>query len=219
MYKYKFKKISKKANFTIQLVSKNIYILNYSSHRKLCNAVMRFLSHVDLFPEISYPLSHRAFKNEYKKKHGSFSFKDDWEGFLIPSRALTPFINGKWNPLSEQEKMFLNVVKKHKGRYAVIGVSPESSPTTLKHEMAHALFEVNDKYKQSVLKLLKEIDLTPIFKILKKNGYNEHVFEDEAQAYLMNNLNWLKKEGLTKIQKYYEICAKLNFLFDKHISV
>lgn len=207
----------KKPDFTKQLVSKDIYVLNYSSHRKLCNAVMRFLSHVDLFPEIERPLSHNAFKKEYRKKHGAFSFRTDWEGFVIPSRAIKPFSEGVWNPLSRQEKLFLNAFKNHKGPFAVIGVSPESSPTTLKHEMAHALYEVNLNYRKEVSKVLETVELKPIFRILKRNGYQDHVMNDEAHAYLMNNLSWLKQEGLKKVNTYYEACAKLNYLFEKYI--
>lgn len=205
----------KKPDFTKQLVSENIYLLKYASHRKMCNALMRF----DLFPEISEPMSVAEFKRHYKKRHGSFSFARDWEGFVIPSRAIEPFMDGSWNPLSTQEKLFLKTFKNIKKPFAVIAVSPLSSPTTLNHEMSHALYEVNLDYRREVSRVLESVDLKPIYKILKKNGYLESSFDDESHAYLMNNLNWLKKEGLRNISKYYEVCAKLNYLFDKYCNL
>ena len=210
--------IKKKPEFTKQLVSKNIFVLNYSSHQKMCNAVMRFLSTVDIFPHLSEPMSLAAFKREYKKKYGSFSFTKDWDGFVVPGHAFAAFDKGNWDPLSKQEKLLLKSFKNQKDyNFAVIAISSKSSPTTLKHEMAHALFEVNPDYKNEVLRLINTVDLRPVFKILKSHGYEECTIHDEAHAYLMNNLSWLESEGLRNIRSYYEVCAKLNYLFEKYI--
>jgi hypothetical protein len=205
----------KTADFTKQEISKKVFVVNYKSHRKLCNAVMRFIGQVD---HALHPVSHKGYRKIYKEimNKKQFSFYNDWEGFLIPSRALKEFYRGDWNPLSKQEKLFLNSFKNIKGNFAVIALSPMSSPTTLKHEMAHALFEVNDKYQNEVLKVLNETDLKDVYRILRKAGYAEETLLDESHSCLMNNLSWLKNQGLRKVPTYYEASAKLNFIFDKY---
>lgn len=207
----------KTPDFTKQEVSKKIFVLTYKTHRKLCNAVMRFVGFADFELE---PVSHQIYRKLYKQvmNKKEFTFVDDWEGFLIPSEALTPFYEGAWNPLSKQEKLLLNSFKNVKGNFVIIALSPMSSATTMKHEMAHALFDTNSKYQKDVMNVLKRIDLNDVFKILKKNGYGEHELLDEAHTCLMNNLSWLKSEGLKKIPYYFETSARLNFIFDKYCS-
>lgn len=209
---------NKSTDFRKQEVCEGVFMVTYSSHKKLCNAVMRMIIRYD--HEIE-PMSLRKFKLAYKYLYNKkdFSFHEDWDGFLLTSEMMSHFYKGHWNPLSLQEQKLLKTFKSlySKGKkFAVIAVSETSTPSTLKHEVAHALFAINDNYHKEVYKVLDSINLKDVYRILRKQGYHEKDLDDEAHSYLMNNLNWLKEQGLKSYSSYFEVSAKLNYIFEKY---
>ena len=128
----------------------------------------------------------RAYKNY--KEDDTFTYPSDWEGFNIPSNILVKAVD-KFQNDSDNDRMMEQVYMVCSSLYEnfyLIGVDNIKS-ATYKHEMAHALFYLNKKYKSSVRKLMKEID-EDVYKMLvrkvMKMGYPIEVAEDEIQAYL-----------------------------------
>lgn len=171
------------------------------------------------FTEIDNPnfeiSGRRKFLNTFKQVYGDNRAEDQWDGFLMPSRDLQSFYDGHWNPLTRKEKEFLNKFKNINNDFYVIAVSPESCPTTIRHELAHAFWETKPLYRRKVKAVLKKVNLNPIFKILRETGYPEKLLLDEAQAVLSSNLLWLKKMGLKDYHKYYKVSGQLNMIFEE----
>ncbi len=82
------------------------------------------------------------FKKWYISEKGAFTYEKDWPGFNIPSYILKPFYEGKFDPLSEGEKEFLDIFRGKAEPFYIIGTSKENPPEYMDHELAHALFEL-----------------------------------------------------------------------------
>jgi len=151
------------------------------------------------------------------KKTGKFTYYDDWEGFNIPSYILNPFYAGKFNPLSKKEKRFLEMFKKEKEKFYVIGVNKADNHlgTDLTHEIAHGLFYTDKDYKEEVLNVLSKFKLRELkTELLLEKKYHKKVLEDECHAYGINPING---RGLkAKIPK--RLSDKLRKIYKKHIK-
>ncbi len=59
----------------------------------------------------------------YAKRYGNFTYYEDWAGFNVPSTAMQPFYEGKFDPLSEKERQLLQLFEGTLSeRFYVIGV-------------------------------------------------------------------------------------------------
>ncbi|MGV8169138.1 MAG: ABC transporter ATP-binding protein [Candidatus Nanoarchaeia archaeon] len=135
------------------------------------------------------------------KRHG-FNYYSYWLGFNFPSTNLKPFLEGKFDPLSKKEKQFLETINKiNKKRFYIMTTFSGAKVRIDHHEIAHGLFYINKEYKKQVLLVLKKLsskERQTLEKYLAKEmGYHEEVIEDEMQAYLLCELNGLKKLKMT----------------------
>lgn len=145
------------------------------------------------------PMSHirgkyftlEEFMKAYKDymKEDCFTYPRDWEGYNISSdvlgKAVSKFENDSCYD-NMMEDVYYTCKENSKGNFYLIGVDNIQS-ATYKHEMAHALWFTDKKYKTKTKRLLNKIDkeLYGRFeKKLLKMGYPEIVHEDEIQAYL-----------------------------------
>ena len=85
---------------------------------------------------------------------GNFTYYQDWAGFNVPSTAFQQFYEGKFNPL-EKEKQLLRLFKDVRERFYVIGIYDSGAKDSLTHELAHALFFVDDSYRKARGRLRK----------------------------------------------------------------
>lgn len=137
------------------------------------------------------------FKNWYAKQYGAFTYASDWAGFNIPSHILRPFKRGDFGQLSDLEAEFLRAFDAHVEPFYIIGTE-DDDPSTLEHEMCHALFCVDDAYRKEVLALLDEYceELSEVYAKMYSMGYHGDVVRDEVHAYVSANPDWLDKEGV-----------------------
>lgn len=137
-----------------------------------------------------------------KKKTKRFTYYEDWTGYNIPSKALKPFLTGRFNPLSKKEKRVIDLLKDIKGKYYVIGTfrRNRSEQETIDHEVTHALFAFEKGYNKKVQKYLKNKDTKELQKRLTDYGYSDAVMNDEMNAYLTNDLKWLRKKKIKGLQ-------------------
>lgn len=128
----------------------------------------------------------------YSEEYGrGFSYGSDWSGFNIPFDVLelcyrniqkfeTPYDAVMYKIYWQIQTM------KGNGKAYVIGAA-NMEGDTFKHEVCHALFYTNKKYKTLVNEITDEIP-TKHYKVFKKNliemGYTDKVVVDEIQAYL-----------------------------------
>lgn len=127
-------------------------------------------------------------KRWYSINYGADTYHLDWSGFNLPSRVLKPFIEGLFDPLTKQEKKLIDLFRFRNDDYYIIGAQTKK---VLKHELCHALYAYNKKYKQAIDTYIKSH--TQIFIQLKKyllqKGYCKDVINDEIQAYILDNDN------------------------------
>jgi len=198
-------------------VRKNIFLIKFPSQEELASTFLRFQEHYES-PEFQGKIfTFDEYKDWYTKLKGKFSYYTDWGGFNIPSHILKPFREGKFDPLSEQEKGLLNLFEGSEHPFYIIGLFKDQEDKkvlhTLKHEIAHGLFYTEPEYRDKTLKILSKYNLDALKGWLRAlGGYNESVIEDECHAFAITGSSKLTVEvpdGLSKeLNALYELYAE-----------
>ena len=175
---------------TKQSINEKIFLLGFETQVELCSTFLRFQEYYES-PEFKGKIfTLDEYKKWYSGIKGSFSYYTDWSGFNIPSEALIPFQEGKFDPLSSEEHQLLDMVENLQHPYYIIGVSgdldSDQKRKLINHEIAHGLFNTNSGYKADVLNVLAQYNLDEFKNCLRSmGGYHESVLDDEINAYTL----------------------------------
>lgn len=122
----------------------------------------------------------------YSETYGSNSYHTHWVGFNFPSRVLKPFKEGLFDPLTSEEQALLYLLRYRQDEFYIIGAQ---TGNILRHELAHALYASNPKYKQEIDEYLyhNKSRLKKTNKYILDKGYCKEVLNDEVQAYITDN--------------------------------
>jgi hypothetical protein len=122
----------------------------------------------------------------YSETYGANNYHTTWIGFNFPSKVLIPFRDGLFDPLTVEENRLLELFRYRKDNFYIIGAQNNS---TLRHELAHALYSSNIKYKTEIDKFLSKNQkkLKDTNKYILEKGYCKEVLNDEIQAYITDN--------------------------------
>ena len=122
----------------------------------------------------------------YSVKYGGDTYHHDWTGFNFPSRILLPFKQGLFDPLTSEEIELLNLFKYRHDNFYIMGAQNNA---TLRHELSHALYDSNEKYRNEIDSYIKKNKrgLAKTRKYILDKGYAEEVINDEIQAYITDN--------------------------------
>ena len=164
----------------------------------------------------------------YSQEHGGFTYAKDWVGFNIHLKSAIKCYEKIKEDLTPYDKIMKEIVskigldmfskKKKIDINAYIIGSEDTKGDTFRHEMCHALYSLDKKYKREMDELNSSID--PIhYKILSDNlieiGYSTKVVPDEIQAYLSTTKEHKKiYKGIKKSiiegyhKKYSEVLKK-----------
>lgn len=193
-----------------------VFHLDFPKQELAADTFLRFQEYYESPKFHGKIFSLEEYKDWYIKEKGAFTYVSDWPGFNIPSSALKPFYEGKFDPLSENEKEFLNIFKNEKEPFYIIGTAKDNPPEYFDHEIAHALFHINKDYKKEVIDILMTLDKEHLIEVKKfvnlSPGYHESVLIDEVQAHLIANFDELIQDGLDR-EKYISIYEKLKRVF------
>jgi hypothetical protein len=143
-----------------------------------------------------------------------------WDGFNFPATALSAFAAGDFDPLTSEETNLFQFMKSNSNDLTyIIGTADDSERDTLFHELSHALWYLSPAYREEVREVLSTIDVQPIEALLKSElgMYHESVMEDEIQAWLTHNYDYLGKDGLTG-KTYRKASILLRRIFYRHIE-
>jgi len=216
---------------SLETLAENIFHLKFEERNQLAKTFLRFQEYFES-PEFRGKIfTLEEYKQWYishspqGEKTGQFTYCQDWAGFNVPSHILEPFYQGKFNPLSDEEKQLLNLFKDKKNeKFYIIGTLRDVGSVVkgkLRHEIAHGLYYTNPEYKREVLKTLDEVGSKAMDKINKyfekSGGYHPDVWLDEAHAYLIATLDILEENNID-ISSLAPISKKLNILFDKYFK-
>lgn len=125
-------------------------------------------------------------KRWYSESYGANNYHTTWIGFNFPSKVLIPFREGLFDPLTVEEQRLLDLFKYRNDNFYIIGAQNNS---TLRHELSHALYASNSKYRDEVNKFLNKNKnkLKSTSKYILDKGYCPEVLYDEIQAYITDN--------------------------------
>ncbi len=187
----------------LQITGK-IFLLVFENQFDITSTFLRFQEFYESPKFRGKVFTLEEFKKWYTSLKGTFSYYTDWNGFNIPAHILQPFYNGDFNPLSEKEKKLLELFKKEKGKFYIIGVHRNIKDISklLNHEVAHGLFYTDEKYHKKVLEIISKFDVEDIKNELRsKGGYSEEVLVDEVHAYVLDSVQSLKAKIPVKMHK------------------
>lgn len=213
----------------LEEVIKNIYHLSFPNQEELTKTFLRFQEHFESPKFRGKIFTLDEYKEWYTKtnpnsiKKGRFTYYEDWNGFNIPSYILKPFYEGKFDPLSEREKILLDTFADKKGKFYIIGTHEKVDASSyLKHELAHGLFYSNPEYKQDVIEALEKVpteEKERLSRYLENKGYHPAVIFDEIHAYLLTCLPKLKDKDSYDITPVLEHSKILNEIYEMYINV
>ena len=149
-------------------------------------------------------------KRWYSETHGANNYHTTWIGFNFPSKVLIPFREGLFDPLTVEEQRLLDLFKYRSDNFYIIGAQNNS---TLRHELSHALYASNPKYRDEINKFLSKnkSKLKQTVKYILGKGYCEDVLYDEIQAYITDN-----DDNELINNTCPSVIAGVNKIFNKH---
>lgn len=137
------------------------------------------------------------FHKKYYSSNGEcFTYPSDWVGFNMPLSTARLCYSYKLEYRTPYDDIFLDILSKipNVDKGYIIGVSKVKSLTTM-HELCHAKYYLDSKYREKVSEVLYEIKNTApeFYKNLENKlidlGYSSDVVEDEIHAYLIVDYN------------------------------
>jgi hypothetical protein len=163
--------------------------MRFSDQDALCRTFIRLQEFYESpYPEIRgnyFTLD--EYKKLYVRDHGKpFSYFKDWHGFNVPGRIVRAFAKMFAHDLTPQESIIVRLPPMD----YLIGTWQDAEFT---HELAHAMYALSRRYRERVLRLVKELwlertsDYTAFVKWLDKEGYTKEVIIDEIGAYFSTN--------------------------------
>lgn len=211
----------------VKKICKGVYHFIFPTTHELARTMLRFQEHYESpkFKDKIFTL--KEFKDWYgastikpSNKPG-FTYYSDWVGFNFPD-YIVKSIEENFSNLTEREKLILHYCHFIRDKkFYIVATSSDDNNSVLDHEMAHALYYVNNNYKNKVNALLKdapkEIDL--VHKFLHETGYSQDVFNDEIHAWLCHDVQKLKEVHKVNISpKLYELSDQLHKIYVDTIS-
>ena len=189
-----------------------IYLVRFETQYELAATFLRVQEYYESKRFSGRVFSLEQYMDWYATQFGGFTYYEDWSGFNVPSRALQPFYEGKFDPLLEKEKRLLQLFRHERAPFYVIGVANTGSRRDMIHELAHALFFTNATYRQAVRTAMRGYDTSAIKRELTRLGYARHVIPDEVHAYLVAPTSGLggPSQALAPLRK------TLRVLFKRH---
>lgn len=192
-----------------QRVAKGIYLLRFRTQYELAATFLRIQEHYESPKFHGRVFSLERYMDWYAGRYGNFTYYQDWSGFNVPSTAFEAFYAGKFDPLSEKEKQLLGLFRSLREKFYIIGIYESSSLT---HELAHALYFIDEAYREAVKAVLRGSDTSALARQIADAGYAKHVVADEMQAYIVAPSGEIGND----LGHLGPLRAKLRALFKRH---
>lgn len=208
-----------KSVFKIKEVRPQIFLFDFKDNYQMC---MHFLRYQEFYESPSSKIRGKAFSiidfMEYYSKefgYGKFTYTQDWGGFNIPGKVIPEVHSLGILDLNKYDRAMFDAYTEcasKRNNFYIIGAT-KGEINTIKHEIAHAFFQLKPKYKKEMTKLVKALPQSTLDKMydwLHDHGYVEKVFIDEIQAYFSTGKYpisdaRLLKPFVDKFEEYYKV--------------
>jgi hypothetical protein len=141
----------------------------------------------------------------------SFDYMTRWLGFNVPGNIVLKFYNIFYDEFRDKEEELFAVFDTLEienfdkpDKFYFIGTFEKSKDkSVLAHELRHARFYLNKKYRAAITKAVKQYKLKGLYRELTRLGYTRYVHVDEIQAYVLTGLRdtMIETKEITKLRK------------------
>lgn len=171
----------------VKIICQNIIYLTFPTQKELTLTMCRPQEYYECN---SSKLRGKVFTFEdlidhYIDNMGFLDYFNYWSGFNIPGHILEEFFS--IFDLNSREKKLRSVTKHFKYNPYYVIATKKGDRLTLKHELVHAHYYLNPKYKQEANVLVKHMRIglkKELTNKLRKMGYSKNVMIDEINAYM-----------------------------------
>jgi hypothetical protein len=195
-------------------IADGIYLVRFRTQYELAATFLRFQEHFESSRFSNRIFTLEEFMDWYAATFGKFSYFEDWIGFNVPSKVLEPFYRGRFDPLLEKERAFLDRFRDTPRPFYIIGTIEDGAENDVEHEIAHALFAMQPPYRTAVQKAMRPYDTSALENRLHRLGYARHVLRDEAHAYLLTHRG--PRDATTRA--FAPLRRELRALFREHAA-
>jgi len=188
-----------------KIIVPHVYLLKFETQYELCMSFVRMQEFYESPKFRGKYFTLEKYIDYWSKEfgHGSFTYPSVWNGFNIPGKVLYDWINkfyfGHGN-IRDREENILHKICGLMGKEIgftlmdsedmeniyVIGIHGKNNERTIQHELAHAMYYLNEDYRKSCKTLLRKMDKKAYEtgkKWLLDKGYCNKMIDDELQAY------------------------------------
>ena len=140
------------------------------------------------------------FLDAFTDEDGDVSYFKSWSGFNVPGDKLDEFAY-HFSDLTDREHRLMDMVRRATNDrdnlpYYVIAAR-QDDVLTMQHEIAHAMFYLDDAYRKAATRLVRQMDKKlrgEMEAVFKEWGYARSVWVDELNAYLSTSpISYMRK--------------------------
>lgn len=183
------------ANYSIKEIMPQVAHIQSKSRYDLAMLFCRYQEYYESPKFHKQHFTMMEFMDWYSKQNDNkFTYPADWLGFNVPSWAILEIWDMDLYDTEYDDIMYtliqslgyIDSFVLNREVFYVIGTR-EGDDDTLEHELAHALYFVNEEYHNKALKLVQSLSSSryeQLVACLKKHGYHESTVDDEIHAYM-----------------------------------
>ena len=192
-----------------------IYWFKFVTVKEMAESFMRVQEYWESATWCGKVFTNKEYSAWYREKYGT-SYYNEIAGLNLPMRALVPFLHGTFNPLSKKERKALDFVRLIGDiDYNAYFIATGDDDDAFKHEMAHSLYFLYPEYRKKADKITEKCINSRFKKFFKWCDYSQDDWKDEAQAFIVDDLEFLKEHDIYGLEAENR---KLNVLFDRFIE-
>lgn len=188
-------------NYTIKEIVPNVFVVIVPNNK---HRAMLFLRVQEFYESPNPRFKGKTFdvveflnwyaKSKYASTRSTESYIKDWSGFNVPydiAKKCYDKLKKRIDLQTTYDFHFYKILEyisrnKSPGKAYIIGTDRLKSKNTM-HELHHALYYMDDTYRDNIKKLLNKIPrklLKDLKNTLEDVGYGKHVLYDELITYL-----------------------------------
>jgi hypothetical protein len=204
----------------------NVLFFEFESHKEMLMTMFRIQEYYESpFDKIrNNYFTVEQFIDAYMEEDGELDYFAKWGGFNVPGHIVKDFFFNFRFDLTDREKILKKGIEENlssKDLFYIIATRKGQS-TCMNHELAHALYYLDEGFKNKALGLVLSMpsrERDQIHTVLAGMGYTPGVFDDEIQAYLSTSeKKYLKEQFKINYENVEPTVKELKKLLKKYLK-